>query len=95
MYIFNDTWYHGFIQAHSPGDSEEDTAQSQATKCLAHANLCAACVIAQAIDGLRDEIKDNKIGSFNDLAASVDELCRVLEQNGKKKDGHGDEKGNI
>lgn len=88
MHIFENTWYHGFIHEHSPGDSTDDTPQSRATKSLAYANLAAACVIAQAIDGLRDELKADEYGSLKDLALSIDvlaeTLCDTLGRNGKE-----------
>jgi hypothetical protein len=79
MHILDNTWYHGFIAEHAPSHNEEDTPQSHATKSLAFANLAAACVIAQAIDGLTNAIKRDNYGSFKDLEYSIDELCRVLD----------------
>jgi len=60
MYAFTNTWYAGIIERFTPGDADDDTPDAQAVKCLARANLASACIIAQAIDGLAEAVKNQE-----------------------------------
>ncbi len=60
FYGFDNEWYSGIIERFSPGDADDDTPSSQAVKCVARANLASACIIAQAIDGLAEAIKNRE-----------------------------------
>jgi hypothetical protein len=60
IHAFDNPWYSGIIERFDPGHSTYDTPDTLAIKSAARANLAAACIIAQAIDGLAEAIKNRE-----------------------------------
>ena len=50
---FNDDWYAAIIERFSPSSHTQYDAVDGLSRCI----LAAACILAQAIDGLADEFK--------------------------------------
>jgi hypothetical protein len=69
--IFNNTWYHEIIHHYAPYGADDDTPGAKAVKCLAVANLAAASIIAQAIDGLAATIESKELNRRDSFASAA------------------------